>query len=49
MRPCRHHAISLDSVLTIQNTSLATATFRPIPTVRPTDLLPCPAGDSNLG
>jgi ATPase subunit of ABC transporter with duplicated ATPase domains len=33
----------------LERTLEVAAAFRPTPTIRPTELRPCPAGDSNLG
>ena len=47
--PCHPHEILLNSVLTIEEYFLATTTFRPIPAGRPTEAVPCSAGNSNWG
>jgi hypothetical protein len=47
--PCRRHEILPHSVLTLEKSYLAAFTFRSIPAGRPTETMPCPAGNSKLG
>ena len=46
--PCHHHEILPNAALTIEKSSLASATFRPIPAGRPTETVPLPFGGQQL-